>query len=62
MFVPQVACFLHRELPVRLAHRACDLEATDLFKHSEGIMSVCNWYKTSFDEIRYDISYLFMEM
>jgi hypothetical protein len=43
---------------VRLAHRACDLEATDLFKHSEGIMSVCNWYKTSFDEIRYDIFYL----
>lgn len=48
----QVACFLHRELPVRLAHRACELEATDLFKHSEGIASVCNWYKTSFYEIR----------
>jgi hypothetical protein len=27
----QVACFLHRELPVRLAHRAVKLEATPTF-------------------------------
>jgi len=26
----QVACFLHRELPVRLAHRAVKLEASSL--------------------------------
>ena len=48
----QVACFLHRELPVRLAHRACELESSDLFKQSESIMSVCQWYKTSFHELR----------
>ena len=48
----QVACFLHRELPVRLAHRACELEGTDLFKNSKSIMGVCNWYKTSFQELR----------
>ena len=47
-----MACFLHRELPVRLAHRACELESSDLFKQSESIMSVCNWYKTSFHELR----------
>jgi hypothetical protein len=27
----QVACFLHRELPVRLAHRAVKLEAASIF-------------------------------
>jgi hypothetical protein len=27
----QVACFLHREMPVRLAHRAVKLEASPLF-------------------------------
>lgn len=27
----QVACFLHRELPVRLAHRAVKLEASEMF-------------------------------
>ena len=48
----QVACFLHRELPVRLAHRACELESSDVFKQSESIMSVCQWYKTSFHELR----------
>jgi hypothetical protein len=30
----QVACFLHRELPVRLAHRAIKLEASPLFANS----------------------------
>ena len=30
----QVACFLHRELPVRLAHRAVKLEASPLFSKS----------------------------
>ena len=48
----QVACFLHRELPVRLAHRAVELESSDLFKTSESIMNVCKWYKKSFQELR----------
>lgn len=30
----QVACFLHRELPVRLAHRATRLESSPLFLKS----------------------------
>jgi hypothetical protein len=30
----QVACFLHRELPVRLAHRAVRLESSPLFVKS----------------------------
>ena len=30
----QVACFLHRELPVRLAHRATKLEGTPIFNKS----------------------------
>lgn len=30
----QVACFLHRELPVRLAHRAIRLEGHPLFQQS----------------------------
>lgn len=30
----QVACFLHRELPVRLAHRAIRLEGHPLFQRS----------------------------
>ncbi len=30
----QVACFLHRELPIRLAHRATRLEASHLFAMS----------------------------
>lgn len=30
----QVACFLHRELPIRLAHRATRLEASPLFAMS----------------------------
>ncbi len=48
----QVACFLHRELPVRLAHRAVELEAYELFSKSPSIMNVCNWYKTSFAQLR----------
>lgn len=32
--IMQVACFLHRELPVRLAHRAAKLEASQLFSMS----------------------------
>ena len=32
--IMQVACFLHREMPVRLAHRAVKLEASSLFQKS----------------------------
>lgn len=37
----QVACFLHRELPIRLAHRATRLEASPLFAMSgKGIVAL----------------------
>jgi len=48
----QVACFLHRELPVRLAHRACELEATPIMQESKFVQQVCTWYKQSFQELR----------
>lgn len=48
----KVGCFLHRELPVRLAHRICELESNDLFRQSESIRHVVAWYKKSFQEIR----------
>lgn len=44
----QIACFLHRELPVRLAHRALELEKTSIPE----IREVCSWYKESFAAIR----------
>jgi pyruvate dehydrogenase kinase 2/3/4 len=49
--IRQIACFLHRELPVRLAHRAVELEETPVFKSSSSIRTVCNGYKRSFAEI-----------
>lgn len=48
----QVACFLHRELPIRLAHRVVELQGSPLFMKSEHIKNVCNWYKTSFSQLR----------
>jgi pyruvate dehydrogenase kinase 2/3/4 len=48
----QVACFLHRELPVRLAHRATELEATPLLSSSKYVREVSTWYKQSFSELR----------
>lgn len=48
----QIACFLHRELPVRLAHRAVELEDHPLFKSSPSIQNVSSWYKTSFAQLR----------
>ena len=47
----QIACFLHRELPVRLAHRVVELEAHPLFNMSPSIRNVCSWYKTSFAQL-----------
>lgn len=48
----QVACFLHRELPVRFAHRAIELENYPLFRENKHIMTVCNWYRESFRSLR----------
>jgi hypothetical protein len=48
----QVACFLHRELPVRLAQRAVKLDASPLFQRSGNIKQVSSWYKTSFQQLR----------
>ena len=30
----QIACFLHRELPIRLAHRVQNLESTGIFSNN----------------------------
>lgn len=48
----QIACFLHRELPVRIAHRVLELNSLELFQQSPSIQSVCQWYKTSFAQLR----------
>jgi pyruvate dehydrogenase kinase 2/3/4 len=48
----QIACFLHRELAVRVAHRAVSLQATSAFKASVHIQQVCNMYKATFAELR----------
>lgn len=48
----QIACFLHRELPVRLAHRALELENTEDFLNNQQMQSVCTWYKQSFAALR----------
>lgn len=48
----QIARFLHRELPVLLAHRAVGLQTIPLMKNSKHVTEVCDWYKESFQEIR----------
>ena len=48
----QVACFLHRELPIRLAHRVVELEAIPIMRESTHVAKVISWYKQSFQEIR----------
>lgn len=48
----QIACFLHRELPVRIAHRVLELNSLELFQESPSIQGVCQWYKTSFAQLR----------
>lgn len=48
----QIACFLHRELPVRLAHRVVELDDHELFRLSPSIQNVSSWYKTSFSQLR----------
>lgn len=48
----QVASFLHRELPVRFAHRALQLDAIPLLQTSQHVREVSSWYKQSFADIR----------
>jgi hypothetical protein len=43
--------FLRRELPIRIAHRAYELESSELFKRSKAITQVANYFKNSFAEI-----------
>ena len=47
----QSASFLHRELPIRCAHRAIELDSTPIFQQSKHIQQVSNWYKQSFQEL-----------
>lgn len=49
--IVQIASFLHRELPVRLANRALELESPVLTQ-SKFVREVSNWYKQSFSELR----------
>lgn len=47
------AHFLKRELPIRLAHRALELDTLPHgLSDTSGIQTVSAWYKTSFAEIR----------
>lgn len=48
----QVAMFLHRELPIRLAHRVRDLDSIPLLNTLEGTRQVRRMYAKSFEEIR----------
>ena len=48
----QIACFLHRELPIRLAHRALELEKTPEFAGNKPIGNIAGWYRDSFSSLR----------
>ena len=48
----QVAMFLHRELPIRLAHRVRDLDSIPHLSALKGTRDVRGMYARSFDEIR----------
>jgi len=48
----QVACFLHRELPVRLAHRVVELQSIPIMRESKYVCEVISWYTQSFQDIR----------
>ena len=39
----QIACFLHRELPIRLAHRVLELEQTPEFSNNKHVQQVISW-------------------
>jgi pyruvate dehydrogenase kinase 2/3/4 len=48
----QVACFLHDQMPIRLACRAKELESLRILRECPHIALVCSWYKQSFFDIR----------
>lgn len=48
----QIACFLHREVPLRIAQRALELQATDEFRSAPHVQKVANMYKDSFRFLR----------
>jgi pyruvate dehydrogenase kinase 2/3/4 len=48
----QIACFLHRELPIRLAHQVLELETTTEFRDIKPIMNIAGWYRSSFAALR----------
>jgi pyruvate dehydrogenase kinase 2/3/4 len=48
----QVACFLHDQMPIRLANRAKELESLRILRECPHIALVCSWYKQSFNDIR----------
>uniref|UniRef100_A0A6U4CVZ3 Protein-serine/threonine kinase n=1 Tax=Phaeomonas parva TaxID=124430 RepID=A0A6U4CVZ3_9STRA len=47
----QVACFLHHELPIRLARRVVDLQRIKLLRDMESVQLVHRWYAQSFQEL-----------
>ena len=51
MVSPQVASFLRRELPIRLAHRIQDLEGVPLMKDMQSVKDVKDLYVTSMLEL-----------
>ena len=53
--IMQVACFLHREMPVRLAHRAVKLEASPLFQMSGKIVTIYSLICLLLSIFRYNI-------
>ena len=53
--IMQVACFLHREMPVRLAHRAVKLEASPLFQMSGKIVTIYSIICLLLSIFRYNI-------
>ena len=47
----QVASFLRRELPIRLAHRSRDLAAVPMMKDMKSVKQVRSWYLQSLNEL-----------
>jgi hypothetical protein len=48
--VMQIGCFLHRELPVRYAHRVLEINKDELLMRSSSIQMMQRSYKTTFSE------------
>eukprot|EP00612_Vaucheria_litorea_P003343 CAMPEP_0171461920 /NCGR_PEP_ID=MMETSP0945-20130129/6168_1 /TAXON_ID=109269 /ORGANISM="Vaucheria litorea, Strain CCMP2940" /LENGTH=382 /DNA_ID=CAMNT_0011988349 /DNA_START=180 /DNA_END=1328 /DNA_ORIENTATION=- len=47
----QVATFLHRELPIRLAHRVRDLESVSEMLQQKSVQQVREWYVKSYNDL-----------